>query len=120
MAGKPRKKSPSRSRYENNHPTVSARIPIDKRNSLVVVLERLGLTLAELLVRFADEQEITTRPLAEARKEGFLEAKEMFGVWYPCEKGGRQIPINSPEEKVAAARYMAENGWAHKQCPEDR
>ncbi len=120
MAAKPRKKSPSRSRYENGHPTVSARMPIDKRDRLVAVLERLGLTLGELLIKFADEQEIITRPLAEARKEGFIEARKIYGVYYPCQKCGGQILINTLEEKVAAARCMVENGWAHQQCPEER
>ena len=120
MAAKPRKKLPSRERYENGHPTVSARMPIDKRDRLLVVLARLGLTLGQVLIRFADEHEITTRPLAEARKEGFIEAKKIYGVWYPCQKCGRQIPINSEKEKVAAARYMTENGWVHQQCPDDR
>jgi len=118
MADKP-KKSHSRGRYEDSHPTVSARMPIEKRDRLVAVLARLGLTLRELLIRFAEEHEITTRPLAEARKEGFQEAKKIYAVYYPCQKCGRQIPINSVNEKVAAAQYMAENGWAHLQCPED-
>ena len=118
MAARPRKKSPSRSRYENGHPTVSAGMPIDKRDKLFAVLARLSLTLAQLLIRFADEQEITTRPLAEAWKEGFQEAKKTYAVYYPCQKCGKQIPIDSLEEKVAAARYMVELGWAHKQCPE--
>ncbi|MDP2918924.1 MAG: hypothetical protein Q8O43_01730 [Dehalococcoidia bacterium] len=116
---KNKKMAPSRERYENGHPTVSARMPIDKRNRLVAVLERLGLTLGELLIKFADEQEIITRPLAEARKEGFIEARKMFGVWYPCQKCGRQILINSQKEKVAAARHMVEEGWAHEECPEE-
>jgi predicted RNA-binding Zn-ribbon protein involved in translation (DUF1610 family) len=115
-----KKMAPSRERYEKQNPTVSARMPIDKRNRLMVVLERLGLTLTQLLIKFADEQEITTRPLAEARKQGFLEAKEMFAVYYPCPKCGKQIPINGVEAKAAAAQYMAEHGWAHRQCPDDR
>ena len=119
MAAKPKKKLPSRERYENGHPTVSAKMPIEKRDRLVAVLARLGLTLGELLIRFAEEHEITTRPLAEARKEGFQETKKIYAVYYPCQKCGRQIPINSVDEKVAAAQYMAENGWAHQQCPEE-
>ncbi len=119
MSAKPKKKAPSRERYENSHPIVSARMPIDKRDRLLAVLARLGLTLGQLLIRFADEHEITTRPLAEARKEGFQEAKKMFAVYYPCQKCGKQIAINSPEEKLAAARHMVEDGWSHQQCPEE-
>jgi len=114
-----RKKSPSRSRYENGHPTVSARMPIDKRDRLVAVLARLNMTLAQLLIKFADEQEIITRPLAEARKQGFVEAKKIYAVYYPCKKCGQQMEINTPGEKLAAARYMVENGWSHKECPKD-
>ena len=113
------KKAPSRERYEKQNPTVSARMPIDKRDKLFAVLARLSLTLAQLLIRFADEMEVMTRPLAEARKEGFKEAKAIYAVHYLCAKCGRAITITTPGEKVAAARHMAEDGWAHKQCPEE-
>jgi len=113
-------KAPSRERYEQSNPTVSARMPIDKRNRLMAVLARLNMTLSQLLITFADEHEVTTRPLVEVRKEGFLEARKMFGVWYPCRKCGKQTLINTPEEKIAAARHMVEDGWAHQQCPKDR
>ncbi len=115
-----KKMAPSRERYEKQNPTVSARMPIDKRDRLMVVLERLNMTLSQLLITFADEQEVTTRPLAEARKQGFLDAKEMFAVFYPCPKCGKQIPITSLKEKAAVVQYMTEHGWAHQQCPDDR
>ena len=117
MTNKRKKSPPSRERYEKGHPTVSARMPIDKRDKLFVVLDRLSLTLAQLLIRFADEHEIVTRPLEEARKEGFQEAKKIYAVYYPCKKCGKLIAITSAEGKAAAARHMAERGWGHKQCP---
>ncbi|MFH0768833.1 MAG: hypothetical protein V1932_04625 [Chloroflexota bacterium] len=119
MAAKPRKKSPSRNRYEKGNPTVSARMPTNKRDKLFVVLVRLSLTLAQLLIRFADEMEIKTRPLEEVRKEGFQQARKIYRVYYPCQKCGRQILINTPEERAAASKYMVENGWSHQQCPEE-
>jgi len=98
---------------------VSARIPIDKRDRLMAVLARLNMTLAQLLTQFADEMEITTRPLVEARKEGFIEARKMYGVWYRCQKCGQQILMNSTKEKMSVARHMVEDGWSHEVCPEE-
>ena len=110
------KRTPSRIRYEQSHPTVSARIPVDKRDKLFTVLARISLTLAQLLIRFADEMEIISRPLEDARRAGYEEAKSRFLVTYPCNGCGNLLPITSPKEKAAVGKYMSEHGWGHEEC----
>ena len=117
---KNKKLVPSRERYEKQNPTLSARMPIEKHDKLFMVLARLNISLPKLLIQFADEQEITTRPLAEARKEGFQAAKKIYAVYYHCAKCGKQTPVTNVEEKIAVAKYMPECGWAHTECPEDK
>ena len=67
MAKARSKKTPSRVKYDQNHPTVSARLPKEKRDKLLAVLRSLGLSLANLLVSFADEYEVKVKPINEAR-----------------------------------------------------
>ena len=117
MAKAKGKKTLSRIKYDQNHPTVSARLPKEKRDKLLAVLRSLGLTLAHLLINFADEYEVKVKPLDEARREGYEEAKNRFIVAYLCRKCGKPIPITSPKAKAAAASYMVEHGWGHTECP---
>lgn len=117
------KKTPSRIKYDKGHPTVSARLPAEKRVKLLLVLKKLGINLARLLTNLADETEIKLRPPDEARKEGFrngyAEAKKLYAVTYPCGKCGKPITITNPETKAAVARYMVEHGWHHNECPKE-
>jgi cytochrome c551/c552 len=117
-----RGKLPSRDRYEKNHPTVSARIPKDKRAKLLSVLQRLGLSLTNLLINIADELEIKLKSLDEARQEGYQkgyeEAKKTFAVTYACGICHKPIAIRSPNAKEAAAKYMVEHRWGHQECHE--
>ncbi len=125
MVKRHKKIPPSRIKYEKNNPTVSARLPVEKRAKLLSVLRSLGLTLANLLIRFADETEIKLKTVDDVRQEGFVngygkgyeEARKKYEVTYPCRKCGKLMAITSPKAKAAAARYMAEHGWVHTQCP---
>ncbi len=116
MAKKQKKSPPSRGKYDKGHPTVSARLPIDKRDKLFAVLARLSLTLAELLIRFADEMEIISRPLEETRKAGYEEAQKRFMVRFACDVCGQMMPVTDPKEKAAVSQYMTEHRWGHEEC----
>jgi len=115
-----RKKSPSREKYEKENPTVSARLPKEKRDKLLAVLRSLGLNLANLLVSFADEYEVKVKPINEARQAGYEEAKNRYMVTYPCSVCGELIPLTSPKAKQAASRYMTDHGWGHAECHKQR
>ncbi len=116
MAKKQKKSPPSQGKYDKGHPTVSARLPIDKREKLFAVLARLSLTLAELLIRFADEMEIISRPLEEAWKAGYEEAQKRFMVRFACDVCGQMMPVTDPKEKAAVSQYMTEHRWGHEEC----
>jgi hypothetical protein len=116
-----RGKPPSREKYERSHPTVSARLPTEKRDKLLSVLQRLGLSLRSLLISIADELEIKLKPLDEARRDGYREgyekARSMFAVTYPCRKCSGPVAITSQQSKAAVSKFMTEHGAGHAECP---
>ena len=75
------KKNPSRTKYENNHPTISARLPKDKQDKLLALLRSLGISLPQLLLHFIDEYEIKIMPIEEAKKT--------YMVTFLCRKWGK-------------------------------
>jgi len=113
-----KKRSPSRERYEQRNPTVSARVPEDTRTRLCAVLQTHGLSLADALKILAGELEVKAIPIEEAKKLGYEEAKRLYMVTYPCSICGEQVAITSPKGKEAASKHMVEKGWGHKKCHE--
>ena len=63
-----KKLPPSRIKYEENNPTVSARLPKEKREKLLSILKTTDTTLTQLLLHFIGEYEIKIKPIEEARK----------------------------------------------------
>ncbi len=116
MAKKQRRIPPSRIKYTKNHPTVSARLPKEKRESLLAVLKSLGVTLTQLLLHFISEYEIKVKSIEEARKAGYEEAKKLYMVPFACSVCGEPLAITSPKAKEIAGRYMTEHGWGHAEC----
>jgi len=114
------KKSPSREKYEQNHPTVSARLPKDVRDKLLMNLKKLGMSVAEALLVLAGELEIKVIPIDEARQAGYEEAKKTYMVTYPCRICGKPLAITSQQAKDAASKYMTEHGWGHSECHKKR
>ena len=113
---KKKTKPPSREKYEKNHPTVSARMPVEIRDKLRLVLRKLDMSLTETLTALANEQEFKLKPLDEARKTGYQEARSRYLVTFPCAVCGKTIEILNPETKKAVATYMAGHGWGHAEC----
>jgi len=113
---KSKNKPPSRQRYEIKNPTVSARMSIGNRDKLRLVLQKQGTTLAKVLIAFANEQELKLKPLEEARKNGYEEAKRLYMVTYPCDVCGKRIVITDFEAKEAVGHYMHNDGWGHAAC----
>ncbi len=114
------KTPPSRIKYEKNHPTVSARLPKEKRERLLELLRSLGITLPQLLLHFIDEYEIRVKPVDEARQAGYEEAKKTYMVTYPCAVCGKPLVITSQQAKEAVGKYMTEHGWHHTECPKQK
>lgn len=114
---KAKNKPPSRERYEERKPTVSARVPKDTRDKLRANLAKQGKSLADALIAIANDLEIKGKSYDEAKREGYEQAKKRYMVPYPCSECGKLIPLTSPRAKKAAAQYMTEAGWAHTECP---
>ena len=111
---------PSRKKYEEENPTVSARVPKETRHNLLLNLKKMGMTLPDALKVLAGELELKVKPIDEARKEGYEEAKNLYMVTFPCDVCGKPIPIKNPKTKEAVSKYMTEHGWAHAECHKRR
>jgi len=118
----PKKIRPSRIKYDKNHPTVSARLPIEIRDNLRTMLESQGITLAKVLISLANGAEIKEPSGEGEKKPGYLDginrARKLYGISYKCSKCGQLVVIDTPEEKEAASNLMTEAGWGHRDCPE--
>jgi len=115
----PKKKQvpPSRKRYDQQHPTVSARVPLQIYDQLQELKRLSGKSLADVLKEALGRQKpsaevIYIRGLAAGREE----ASEMFRVEYPCAICGVIITVKSSQEKEAIASYMQEHRWGHQAC----
>jgi hypothetical protein len=117
---KKKRKSPSREKYEKENPTVSGRMPKEKRDKFYANLAKSGRSVSDALNSLADDLELKVRPIDEARKAGYEEAKNLYMVTFPCSKCGEPIPIKNPKTKEAVSKYMTEHGWAHAECHKQR
>ncbi len=110
------KRSPSRIKYEKNHPTVSARLPLEVRDNLLLNLKKLNMSVTDAFMVLAGKIEIRAIPIEEAKKAGYEEAKNNYMISFLCHVCGKPIEITNPKTKEAAARYMADHGWGHSEC----
>lgn len=118
------KKSPSRIKYEQNHPTISVRLPKDKREKLLAMLKTMDVTLPQLILNFIGEHEIKIQPIEIIKGtsfraglgKGYQQAVKNCAIKYPCSKCGKEIVVSTEEEKKAIRGFMTESGWRHGDC----
>jgi hypothetical protein len=118
------KKTPSRVKYEQSHPTVSFRVSKELYDRLQAVkriegksitdILKVGLGLLEVKVR--KEEEIRLQAYDKGWEKGITEAEELYSVSYPCIVCGKTIVATSDAEKKAIRKYMREHGWGHADC----
>ena len=119
---------PSRYRYEEKNPTVSARLPKEIRDRLRANLAKQGKSLADALIAIANDLDIKAKAYDEAWQEGHDDglveghclAESIFKVTYRCSKCGEPIDVESTEEREAAGQLMTRAGWGHIKCHERR
>jgi len=115
-------KPPSRTRYEESHPTVSCRLDKDTNDLLKQRLEDLGGvsfadfvkdSLGLLQLKMPDIEEIKDT----AACEGYNQATEDCQIWYYCAGCRKRIDIE-PNDNAhkAIIGYMKDKGWAHASC----
>jgi hypothetical protein len=65
--------------------------------------------------RSAEKQKSAEEQKA-AYKQGYKEAESHYKISYGCSICGRQVDIDTAEEKEFAKLYMEHDGWAHARC----
>jgi len=113
-------KPPSRKKYEKENPTVSGRMPKEKRDKFYANLAKSGRSVSDALNSLADDLELKVRPIDEARRQSYEEAKNHYMVTYPCSVCGKLIPLTSTKAKEAASKCMTDHGWGHAECHKRR
>lgn len=114
------KKTPSRIKYDKNHPTVSGRVTVETKEKLYKNLAILGMSLPDALRVLAGELEVKAIPVEEAKKAGYEEARNRYAVTYQCNVCGKTLVVTSAAEKAAIAKYMLEHRWGHPECHKRR
>lgn len=119
-----KRKPPSREKYERENPVVSFRAPKEIYGSLQVVKEKQGKSYLDIMKAGLGLYEVKVRAEEEVRREaydeGFEEAANIacdaFLVTYPCSKCGKDITVDTEEEKKAIREFMINAGWSHSDC----
>ena len=121
---KKKRKTPSRIKYERDHPTVSLRVTKELKNRMQAVKEAEGSSITDVLkvgvglleVKISKEKEAKKQGYEEGFEKGYEEAEELYKVTYPCKVCQRTLVITSAKGKAAIRRYMLEHGWGHADC----
>jgi len=119
-----KKRTPSRIRYEQKHPTVSLRVTKELKDGLQAVKEAEGKSITDVLkvglglleVKVAKGKEARRQGYEEGFEKGYEEAKNLYMVTYPCKICRKTIEVMRVKEKEAIKRYMRQHGWAHAAC----
>ena len=123
-----KKKAPSRTRYEQNHPTVSCRVSREIYERLSGVKEEEGKSFADILkiglgileVQAKKAGEVRKQGVTEGYKKGYAEAEILYKVTYLCSVCGKTLVVTDRSEKEAIKTYMREHGWCHTACQQKR
>lgn len=118
------KKTPSRIKYEQSHPTVSFRVSKELYDRLQAVKKAEGKSITDVLkigvglleVKVRKEKEIRDQAYEEGWEKGAAEAEELYAVSYSCSVCGKNIVVTAENVKRAIRTYMREHGWGHADC----
>jgi hypothetical protein len=118
------RRTPSRLKYEENHPTVSFRISKALHDRLDLVKKAEGKSTTDVLkvglglleVKVANENEARRQGLKRGYAQGYQEAASRYKVTFPCRVCRKTMEVTEPKEKEAIKGYMLEHGWEHAQC----
>ena len=123
---KVRRKPPSRIRYEQEHPTVSARVDRTLYERLTRIREKEGKSFADVIREAVRVQERSTerayqRGFSDGRaqgrrdgyQQGFAEAKKTYVVRYRCSICDGWLELSGEEGKAVARECLEDGGWGH-------
>jgi hypothetical protein len=128
MAKAAKRKPPSRVRYEQAHPTVSSRVPIEIYQRLQAVKKAEGKSFTDILkiglglleARIDEKASIQKQARAKGYKAGYAKGKRLYGVTYACNVCGEIMAVTGDNAKQAIKEYMEEHRWGHASCQEKR
>ncbi len=122
------KKTPSRIKYEQNNRVVSFRASKDLYDWLEAVKKAEGKSNTDVLkvglglieVKRRNEKEIRDKAYEEGWQKGIESALELCEVRYPCNVCGKEMSVDTEEEKEAIRGYIQEHGWGHRGCQDQQ
>jgi ribonucleotide reductase beta subunit family protein with ferritin-like domain len=110
-------KPPSRIKYDESHPTVSARVDRKLYDELKELQKLTKKSLTDILREAVRKQKPWAKDAYDiGKKVGYDSAKMEFGVTYRCSVCGGMMTVNTEREKKEIAQYMREHGWKHGNC----
>jgi len=121
---KKRKKTPSRIKYEKEHPVLSCRSTKEIRDRLQEVKETLGMSNADVFKvglgilepKVRQEKEIRQQAYEKGQVNGYELAESDFKITYPCSRCKKMIEVTTEGEKKAIRKFMVQSGWCHGDC----
>jgi hypothetical protein len=122
------RKTPSRIKYEQSNPTVSFRVSRELYDRLQAVKKTEGKSNTDILkvalglieVKVRAEKELGLEAYDEGWEKGVNSSWDVLAVTYPCSKCGKEITVDTEEEKRAIKTYMRKYGWGHTKCINQR
>ena len=109
-----RRAPPSRLRYEQEHPTVSFRVP---RSLYLHLKEILGINEQSFADFVKEALGAKILNVEAAYIKGYTSAKEAYLVTYRCAVCRKTIEVESSEAKAAASDIFEEiDALAHEDC----
>ena len=110
-------KPPSRVKYDESHPTVSARVDQKLYDELKELQKLTKKSLTDILREAVRKQKPWAKDAYDlGQKAGYESAKREFAVTYSCSVCGGVLTVSTQNERKAIAQYMRESGWSHDKC----
>ena len=111
---KKKKRTPSRMKYEQSHPTVSFRISKQLYDRLEVVKTAEGKSTTDVLkvglglleVKVSEEKEARRQGYEEGFEKGFEEAKNLYMITFPCSVCRKTIEVAGKDMKETIKKIL--------------
>ena len=117
-------KFPANETYDKKRPPTTFRTDEPLDQALKLVKTQTGMSNADVLrvgvgilkVKVKTESELREQIEDEVRRKVWQEAIEYFGVSYPCVGCGKEMVVDSEEEKLAIRKFLQDSEWGHSKC----
>ena len=119
-----KKKSPSKERYDKNNPVTSFRLSKEDGDFSLAMRKKEGMShaavyrvgLGLIKVKVKAEEEVRREAYDKGWEKGIEGAFNLYAVTYPCSKCGKEMTVDTDEEKKAIRKFLTSSGWHHGNC----